>query len=187
MAGPDAVLSGVFFDRPYDATGDFVGIDTTTGGSWRPAYGQQGAFIYGDGTNFTNDLVYNDLTQSLIQGGTLQYISSTSSKSAALQTLGSLRDRIAAFEESPTSMTLDLNLVSPVPQRVALYVADYDHQDRIERIEVVDPDTGDVLSSQDIADFQKGKYVVFNVQDHVQFRITRLAGDSAVLSGVFIG
>jgi hypothetical protein len=42
------------------------------------------------------------------------------------------------------------------------------------------------MASQTVASFANGKYVVFDVQGNVTFRLTRTGGSNAVLSGVFL-
>jgi hypothetical protein len=82
-------------------------------------------------------------------------------------------------------MTLDLSFNDNQTHKVSLYALDYDHKKRVERIEIVDPATGEVLSSQEIADFKNGQYLTWDLSDHVQIRITRLAGPTATISALF--
>src|SRR5262249_28864626 len=70
--------------------------------------------------------------------------------------------------------------------RFALYLLDWDKAGRSERIDVLDA-TGAVVDSRTVSNFSNGVYLAWNVKVHVRFRITRLAGPNAVVSGLFFG
>src|SRR5262249_20845486 len=70
--------------------------------------------------------------------------------------------------------------------QVALYLLDWDGSNtRSERVDVIDPSTGNVLSSQTASAFSNGVYLVWDLSGHVQLKVTRLAGNNAVVSGLF--
>jgi hypothetical protein len=77
-----------------------------------------------------------------------------------------------------------LNLLEPV---LTLYALDWDQRGRVERIDVLDGNSGTTLDTRTISGFTSGVYLPWTVTGHVQFRITRLAGANAVISGSFFG
>lgn len=182
-AGPSAVVSGLFFDAPQGGKAEFRGIDANTNGSWRGPYGNEGALVVGEQAAFPFIAQGSSIT-----GAYGAMVRPSTFDPRAMQKISTITDRVAAYYATTTSMSIDLNLTDPQVHRVALYAADYERLNRAQRIEVIDPGTGAVLASQDLRQFdRRGKYVVFDVQGHVQIRITRLAGPSAVLSGVLFG
>jgi hypothetical protein len=80
---------------------------------------------------------------------------------------------------------VDPNLTDNQSHRVSLYLLDWDNAGRSERIDVLDANTGVVLDSRTVSSFSSGQYLTWNLRGHVQIRITRLAGPTAVLSGVY--
>ena len=96
-------------------------------------------------------------------------------------------DRIAAVWYSATSFTIDVNLTGTTPHQVALYALDWDVAQRSERIDVLDGTTGQTLDSRTASGFPNGTFLVWNASGHVQFRVTRLSGPNAILSGIFFG
>jgi len=80
-----------------------------------------------------------------------------------------------------------LNVNMPAtPQRISLYLLDWDRLGRQERIDVVDAGTGATLDSRTITDLTGGVYETWNISGSVQFVITNLVGPNAVVSGIFV-
>ena len=95
-------------------------------------------------------------------------------------------DRVAAAWFSPTGFTVDVNLTDGQAHKVSLYSVDWDGSARSQLVEVIDPTTGNVIDSRKLSSFHNGVYLSFTISGHVTFRITRLAGANAVLSGLFL-
>jgi hypothetical protein len=102
----------------------------------------------------------------------------------ALQTAGS--GRIAATWWTTTSFSVDVNLADGQVHDLALYLLDWDDQGRTEQVTISDAATGAVLSTQTAASFQGGVYLDYAVKGHVVITITKGAGTSNVLSGLFL-
>jgi hypothetical protein len=95
-------------------------------------------------------------------------------------------DRIAATYYSSTSFTVDINFTDGQTHQVAAYFLDWDgNNTRSERVDVIDPVTHQVLSSQIVSSFSGGEYLVWNLSGHVQIQVTNLGGWNAVMSGLF--
>ncbi len=181
VAGPSAVLSGIFFDAPRERS-QFLGIDATTNGNWRGMYGADAAIIPGE----SGSLGYISALGGQWYGNAANLVNND--PRAPQSILGGFTARGSAYWGTRTTMTFDLDLGDGPAVRTAFYFADYERLNRAQRVEVVDRSTGAVLATQDIRDFAgKGKYAVFNLAGQVQVRITRLAGVSAVVNGVFFG
>jgi hypothetical protein len=57
----------------------------------------------------------------------------------------------------------------------------------VQKIEVLDAATGTVLAGRIISNFSGGQYHVWALSGHIRFRITRISGPNAVVSGLFFG
>ncbi len=80
---------------------------------------------------------------------------------------------------------MDVNLTDGNPHQVALYLLDWDGQDRSETITILDANTLNVLDARTVAGFQTGEYLVYRIQGHVLIQFTRLAGANAIANGIF--
>ena len=103
----------------------------------------------------------------------------------ALQTSGG-SSRIAATWWTTTSFTVDVNLTDGQAHDLELYFLDWDQQGRTEQVQISDASTGAVLSTQTISSFQSGVYLDYAVSGNIVITITRRAGTSNVLSGLFL-
>jgi hypothetical protein len=180
-AGSNAVISGLFFD-PVSATAAFVKADPTTQGAWKGSYGASGYDIAGDNSAGNPSLPAYVTSVSLTGTSTYTYQSSTSDP-RALQQAGAT-SRIAAVWYAAPSFTITVNMADSAIHRVALYAMDED-SNRSERIDVIDPATGQVLDTRQLTDFASGSYLVWNVSGSVTFKVTSTAGVNAVISGLF--
>jgi hypothetical protein len=68
---------------------------------------------------------------------------------------------------------------------VSFYALDWDALNRAERIDVFDGTTGALLHSQNVAGFQDGKYLSYDVKGNTLFRFVRTGAANAVVSGMF--
>jgi hypothetical protein len=194
----NAVVSGLFFDAaggapPPEATptatptlpssgtsAAFVGLDTTTQGSWKGVYGSDGYNVIG---NAMMDPSYATAAPSGAAGHT--FVASTGDV-RALQKETSSTDRMAACWYSTTSFDIEVNLADGQVHQVALYLLDWNRAGRAERVEIRDASTGAVLDSREVGGFGDGTYLVWNLSGHLTIRVTNTAGFSnAVVSALF--
>jgi hypothetical protein len=168
---------------PVGASAVFVQENTQTRGNWRQAYGAQGYLIAGEATNAPAGVTVGPIT------GEYSYSWTNSTLDwRALVKPGVPDDRIAACWASFTSFSIVLDLGSDVSEQVAVYCLDYDKfkGGRAQRVDIVDPASGNTLSSQVVSNFVGGKYLVWNMSGKVRIDITALAAN-AVVSGLFFG
>ena len=177
LAGPNAVVNGVFVD-PETATATFVKEDTTTQGNWIGGYGSQGYDIVSGPTSLPS---YAVLTTS----GASTYTWSNRSKPSVLQLPGS-SNRVAAVWYSATNFSISLNLTDGQTHYIALYACDYDNLVCLEQIEITNAATGAILEKKSISSFSGGVYLQWRVSGSVVITITKLVGPNAVVNGVFV-
>jgi subtilisin family serine protease len=183
VSGPSAVFSGLFFDVTPSTPASVVGTDTTTQGSkWASVYGSQGDYIVGDNNTGT---LPSYVTSVAATGATTKVLALRTSNTRALQKNVDFNHNIEAYWSSTTSFNVNLTLTDTVEHQVTFYVADYEKKKRIERISELNPITGAVMATQDIANFNNGEFVSFNITGSATFEIQDIGGPNAVLSGIF--
>ena len=94
--------------------------------------------------------------------------------------------RTAAEWYGASTFDFDLSLTDGSTHQVALYVLDFDNQNRQEKVQVLNAGTGAQLAAETVYPFSGGDYLLFNVSGSVIFRITQISGGSSALTGVFI-
>jgi hypothetical protein len=83
-------------------------------------------------------------------------------------------------------MTVDMHMDSGEPRQIALYFVDWDDAGRRLAVEMFDLETKRLVAPvQVVRDYTSGKYLIFNYDVPVRFRINHVRGPNATLSGIF--
>ncbi len=181
------LLSGLFFDpaspAQAPATAAFVKQDATTTGNWVNTYGTQGY----DAIGYTAALPsYATVTPS---NDTFYTWSSSTTNTSALQNPANpTGSRIAACWYSTNntpSFSINVNITDGQTHDLELYFLDYTNAGRAETVQISDATTGTVLDTETVSSFKNGVYLQWKVSGHVVITITKTAGPSALLSGLF--
>jgi hypothetical protein len=160
------------------ATATFVKYDTTTEGNWKGTYGSGGEVIANDSSNLP---AYAQVNVANLAAWTWAGMPDN----RALLKAGSTA-RIASTWYNWTTFGIDVNITSGTHQ-VALYVLDWDLNNRAERIDILDATSGALLDTRSVSNFTGGEYLVWNLSGHIIARVTKTNSSSnAVVSGVFI-
>src|SRR5262249_47882697 len=96
-------------------------------------------------------------------------------------------DHVAAAWYSTGTFTVDVDITDGAAHQVALYLLDWDGNGRSEQVDVLDAVTGRVLDTRTGNSFTGGEYLVWTLGGHRQLRLTTRAGNTAVLSALFLG
>ena len=177
LTGANAVLSGLFIDPTTSAT--FLKQDTTTQGTWINTYGTQGYQVIGNATSLPS---YATVTPS----GQANYTwAASTTDPRALQQAGNT-GRIAAAWDSSTSFTVDVDFTDGKTHDLELYFVDWDSTARSEQVQISNASTGAVLDTETVSSFHAGVYDNWQVRGNVAITITKLTGENAVLSGLFV-
>ena len=94
--------------------------------------------------------------------------------------------RIAAAWEAVASTRVNVGLTDGQSHDLTVYAVDWNNQSRVEQIQIIDPATGDVLSTETLSSFTAGVYLQWVVTGNVDIVVTGISGGYCVLSGVFI-
>ncbi len=157
----------------------FAKADATTQGTWKGVYGADGYTIAGDATS------YPAYAQVSFAGQSGYVWAGSTTDVRALQKVASSTDRVAATWYSGSSFTIDVNLTDGNSHQVGLYCLDWDNLGRAQTIDILDASTGNVLDSRSVSALGNGLWMIWNLNGHVTIRITRTAGNNAVVSGLF--
>ncbi len=180
-AGPSAVYSGIFFDTPTTSPATTISTDTTTRGyNWRNQYGSQGAVVVG---NTSQTPAYVSFVN--LNGETGTVLKSSTRSVTSLQKVDDVNTGVQAYWSTTTSMDVNLGINDGLVHNITLYLADYTHRRRQERIQVINSATDTILAQQDISNFNNGEFITFGVSGSTTFRIINTGPSSAVLSGIF--
>lgn len=188
--GSGASLAGVFFNSsntpgsPQGTKGFFVGSNSTLGGRWRGSFGLSGQWVVGAQTGFPA-FVSSTPAPSPAGSGSITLLSGNTGNVAAPQNPNLTRGNLVGYLQTQGTTSLPVSIADGTTRRLTAYFVDFDRRRRVQRVELVDATTGQVLSSQLMRDFQRGKYLSWEVSGSVAIRLTRLEGPSAVLSAVF--
>jgi fibronectin type 3 domain-containing protein len=155
-----------------------IKVDATTQGNWKSQYGGEGYEILSDTARYPSFV-------QLLPSGKGNWTWSTSTSDARCLQKGGSSDRVAGCWYSTATFTIDLNFTDGKTHQFAIYCLDWDRNGRSETVEVLDADSGSVLSTRTLSDFGSGKYVVWNIKGHVKVTVTRNSGVNSVVSGIF--
>ena len=180
-AGPNAVLSGLFFDSPPGAQRPRSSSRTRRRRAPGSAPTAQGYDVIGSSTSLSLPS-YATVTPA---GQSSYTWASSTTDPRALQVAGGT-SRIAATWYSATSFTVDVDLTDGQQHDLELYFLDWDKQGRSEQVQITNAATGAVLSTQTVSSFQSGIYLDYTISGNVLITFTREAGTNAVLSGLFL-
>jgi len=180
LAGPNAVLSGIFLGEggpPPGAT-----VSSSPQGSWVGVYGSAG---YGLAAwNGTTDLTELPKATLTVEQASRYVWSGSTSDVRALES-SNTSTREAATYYDPNEIKLKLTFKEAFSGNLRLYALDWDSASRREVITVNGQSVA--LSS----DFSQGVWVSFPISvaasGTVSIVVDRTAGPNAVLSGVFLG
>ena len=179
----DSTVVTVTSIGPSSSSASFVGFDQSTQGNWMGVYGQDG-YSMALGTSQLPSYV-----PAVTPGNQLNYLwAQNTTDVRALESDGQ-GDRLAAtwYNGGTPTFSLDVNVASTTPQRVALYAVDFTLHSRVETIQIVDATTGTQLDSETISNFTNGIYLIWNISGHVTINITNVSGENAVVSAIFFG
>ncbi|HET6249188.1 MAG TPA: hypothetical protein VFE47_15950 [Tepidisphaeraceae bacterium] len=164
------------------ATASLVRVDDTSAGNWVGRYGKQGYYLAMDGA-----VPHLPGGVNLAMAGAPFYAWSpvtTDPRGPSLPQDPAKRTSGQWFTGDKFTLDLDFRGAARSYQ-VALYLLDWDSDQRAQKLEAVDPDTGAVLLTRTDDHFRHGRYLILKLSGHVILRITRVGGVNCTLSGIF--
>ncbi len=160
------------------ATVEFVALDTETQGNWKDVYGTDGFHIILDTEAYPS---YAEV--AFTNASTWTWVASTTDVRGLETAAGG--DRLATCWFQNTPWQIDINLTDGRKHQVAVYFLDWDSTVRATTVEVLDAATNEVLDSQEMLDYNAGKWLVWEIKGHVVINVVHVGGANSVASGVF--
>jgi hypothetical protein len=157
----------------------FITSDTATGGNWTGVYGTEGALLIGSQSQVPS---YVEIAPKDVEAWIW---SNDSPETRALQIPGSAQRIAGCWYGGLFSVTL--NFKDTAAHRVAAYFCDWDSSRRVQRIDILNAETGAVLWTRTISNFHSGEYLVWNLQGKVRIRCLAERGDNTILNGLLFG
>ena len=174
----------------------FLGTDTTTLGNWVGFYGADG-YMMGDGgpdpvpgPPGLPNVISNPPFYALVNlDGAKQWtwhdgfpatgtFSLPISPTSSIRIGGAYYQNFAINSSNNLPLDVDVTFADNQTHQLALYFVDWHHDVRHQQINIVDPNTQTVLSTQSIINFDQGIYLKYNVQGHVQVQVTLIPDNS---------
>lgn len=167
--------------RKVEPAAKFLGTDDTTRGDWQGKYGTDGYELENKETKLPEYAKLEWKSDAL-----WMYDAATNDRRALAYFANppTGKDRIAACRYAG-ELVFDLD-VGMAPRRLSIYHLDYDKQSRRQQITITDALTGTQLDQREITDFAGGRYQSWQVQGRIRVTISRITGDNAVISGLFL-
>lgn len=162
------------------ANARFVTTDTATRGNWKGVYGAEGYHILGDAVSYPPYAVVTSNGATKFEWG-----DSSTDPRALLRAESS--SRVPACWYADSGFNVEINFTDGKTHRLALYCVDWDTSARSQKIEILAADTGAVLDSRTLSQFNSGSYLVWDLQGRIRIRFTKLSGNNALLMGMFFG
>jgi hypothetical protein len=166
------------------STAFFQGTNATIQGAWQSHYGTAGYSI-------ANGPSSAPTVASLNVVGDFPYTWATqTSDPRALQIDPQGTIGIASAYTQYQSTSFQINIYSPstpfAPERLSLYLLDWDNENRVETITISDLSTGVVLDTETASSFQGGVYYTWQFSGNVVVEITPSGYASPAVSGIFL-
>ncbi len=163
------INDGTIYDNSPAGKAMFINEDHTTQGNWLKRYGTIGYDVFGYEKRLPDYISAN------YAGDELNVLDERSQNKAALQLPDNPTTRIEAVRASKLHQTIDI--YTDKEQAVSLYFADYKQKNCQILVEIIEPNTRQVLDARIIHSFSDGIYLSYNIKGHVLARLTRFFHD----------
>jgi len=174
-----------------------VRIDSVTSGNWGGVYGAEGyvlcAYLSDEDTvqdlrvlpAYVSSISYSkQLGKQWVEQVKDPRAPSAGEKNEYPRNAGAIytQDPLATLQ----TMTVDIQMKQGKSHQIALYFVDWESAGRRVAVEVFDLDSKRLLAPvQVVSDFAGGKYLIYEYDASVRFRINHVRGLNATLSGIF--
>ncbi len=159
----------------------FLKEDRSTSGNWKGSYGKNGYLLPGIGKKAP------DQTDIQTTGMLVFWERNTADVRALQRETG--EDRTAArFQE--TEITVEILSEDTRPRKITLYLLDWEdntdpRKNRTTEVSARNPMTNTPYDVRNVESFHDGVYLTYEVSGSVIFKLYRVKGSTAVISGVF--
>ena len=178
LSGPDCLVNALAFGNGAEVS--YVAEDLLTQGNWKSYYGSEGHFIAGDTPHPSSYANIYSWSSLLLNSNAL------TQDPRALQLSGST-NRTSALWAGGIISGFHLEARDNSWHKLAIYCLDAEHRGRRQQISLFDPGTQVMLDRRQVANFDGGKYLVWNFRGSVDVHVQNFGPVSSAISGIFLG
>jgi|GEM_PF-4052106 len=154
-------------------------FDNNTKGNWKGIYGNKGFDIVGDLRRLPSNI---DESEYIIRKGIYVSVFRDKGDVRALERYDDDTKRPVAYLLND-EFTIKMKILSLC--KVSLYFVDYDNSGRVLQIELRDIDNDEIEQVVKLENYGEGIYITFEIEGNYIFKISKLCGADAALSGIF--
>ncbi|GEM_PF-287014 len=176
----------------------FVKHDTTTSGNWGGVYGKDGYVLCnfnGKGRDekslpsYVTSLDYFrafPTTKDCLPDSTTWVTETSDKRALSPDSKNSTPRNAACYSNNDNTMTVSIGIDGTRDYQIALYFVDWDKKNMRQAVEIFDENTLTMIAPvKMVDDYSGGRYLVYSYNKSVKFRIDKIRGDIATLSGIF--
>lgn len=172
----------------------FVQEDSLTGGDWGGVYGHDGRLLFNYFPKDSNLAILPVYVKSVTctKNFNLSWAIGVIDKRAPAPDNRNGFPRNAGYictrdpRACDQTMTVDVVLTNGSPVQMALYFVDWDNKARKTAIEMFDLETKKMVAPVKIVkNYARGRYIIYEYNRSVRFRINQVRGTNAVLTAIF--
>jgi ADP-ribosylglycohydrolase len=188
----------IYIEPKVQYVGQFVKYDTDTSGNWGGVYGKDGYVLCnfdGKGSakkslpSYVTSLDYFrafPITKESLPDSTTWATGTSDKRALSPDSKNSTPRNAACYSTNEHTMTFTIGIDGTRDYQIALYFVDWDKKNLRQVVEMFDANTLNMIAPvKMVDDFSGGKYLVYSYDKSVKFRIDRIQGDIATLSGIF--
>ncbi|MGF7232899.1 alpha-L-rhamnosidase C-terminal domain-containing protein [Arachidicoccus sp.] len=189
-----------YIEPPIYYPAKYIGLDSTTQGSWGGVHGKDGYVLCNyDGNGHDKQLLpsyvasvhYYNINSNHLPLHIIWQANNHDNRALAPNAFNSFPRTAACLyamggDQVGYTFTTTIALKNEREYRVSLYFVDWDNKGRQMEIEMFDATTLNLIAPPKIVrDCHGGVYITYSYNNSVKFRINMVRGDNAVLSGIF--
>ena len=175
---PPSAVTEAHFENSMESRIAFLRWDEELGGNWTDKAGADGYWVAGGRKEVP---FYAEL--SIAPSPHWSWNDNAQEERASFKDATG-EGRVAAGWYSPDEVVLDLAVFDTKERAVSLYFMDWDRQNRVQQVEVLDG-AGAVRDTFTVENFINGKHLILRVKGFVKVRIKKVSGVNAILNGIF--
>jgi len=189
-----ALVSGVFLGTGgttspggggsgLNSTANWIGLDTSTQGTWTGKYGTKG-YMIANGNNSQPSYASAAVT---LNPYNFTWAGNAADDVRALQWSPGSPGRIASMYGTYKVSYFDIHVTmnDSSAHKVSLYLLDWDSFNRPETISIIDVSSNQVIDSRNFNGYHDGQYASWMITGNVIIRVTPIGEIYAAASGVF--
>ena len=185
-----------YAEAPVTYAAQTLPADTTTGGDWGGVYGKDGYVLCNYNGEKRDEKSLPAYVTSLeyfrafpkngVPDGTVWATDTTDKRALAPNIRNSPTRHATCYSNNDQTMTVTIGIDGKRDYQVALYLLDWANQGSRLAVEMFDARTLNLIAPVRIVNhFSGGTYLVYKYNQSMKFRINKVRGELATLSGIF--